>query len=245
MSNDVCNDACMVDRRVRRWQACAYCGSPRTGSDKDHVIPRCLFGKPQPNDLLVIPVCKDCNSRKSLDDDYLRDMLVLNWQASSQQARAAPFEKMQRSVRRNKSVVGRVAKKSGRLGAEFTPAGIYLGETIHFPLDTARVENIFTQIVRGLFYWVTREQYMAAYQFDVREVNPLYANEIADYVRSLGHNRLFIGDAQVFDSLFVIDTDDRFRTRWLLRFYTNIFITVFTDPTNTPIATGENNSGQG
>jgi hypothetical protein len=140
---------------------------------------------------------------------------------------------MQRSVRANKSVVGRVARAQGRWKAEYTPAGVYLGHVVNFPIDTERVDRLFARMVRGLYYWVTRERFSPPYTFDVRGLHPLYVDVVAEQLRGWGHNRLRIGDGAAFDSLFVIDGDDPFLSRWLLRFYGGVFVTVSTDPPET------------
>jgi 5-methylcytosine-specific restriction endonuclease McrA len=53
---------------------CTYCG--KTGAvTSDHPIPRSLFAKPRPV-LITVPSCQDCNNGFSLNDEYLRLVLV-------------------------------------------------------------------------------------------------------------------------------------------------------------------------
>ncbi len=61
---------------------CAYCGVKR-GLTKDHVIPKCLFKRPLPSNMITVPACSECNNAKSKDEDYLRDMLVIDHFTSS------------------------------------------------------------------------------------------------------------------------------------------------------------------
>ncbi len=55
-----------------RVGTCTFCGLKGYVTD-DHVPPRCLFSRPRPNNLVTVPACKDCNTRKSSkDDEYFR-----------------------------------------------------------------------------------------------------------------------------------------------------------------------------
>jgi len=60
---------------------CVYCGITAMLTT-EHVIPRCLFTEPRPDNMITVPVCKDCNGHKSSNDDYLRDFLVTDHRTS-------------------------------------------------------------------------------------------------------------------------------------------------------------------
>jgi hypothetical protein len=74
----------------------------------DHMVPRCLFPSPLPSDLVTVPVCASCNNEKSRDDDYLRDMLVIDIDNTHHpEAQALLKGKVIRSMRKNRSVIAR------------------------------------------------------------------------------------------------------------------------------------------
>src|SRR6188508_2078331 len=70
----------VAKRHHTKTGTCAYCGTIGPVTD-DHVIPRGMFGRPLPSYLPVVPACKDCNNDKSYFDDYLRTVLVYDWES--------------------------------------------------------------------------------------------------------------------------------------------------------------------
>ena len=58
-------------------KVCGYCGD-QPALTVDHVIPKSLFPRPLSKFMLTVPACKKCNEEKALDDDYLRDMMVID-----------------------------------------------------------------------------------------------------------------------------------------------------------------------
>lgn len=84
----------MVKKGKRKVKICVYCGQLKEVS-KDHVIPKCLFIKPYPLNLISVPACDECNNAKSQNDDYLRDILVTdNWVSKSPTAQQVFHQKM-------------------------------------------------------------------------------------------------------------------------------------------------------
>jgi hypothetical protein len=58
---------------------CVYCGLC-DGTTDDHVIQRGIFPPPLPNNMITVPVCDPCNGEKSGDDEFMRDMLLVDWE---------------------------------------------------------------------------------------------------------------------------------------------------------------------
>lgn len=53
----------------RQTAGCAYCG--RATQTRDHVPSKVLLDKPYPENLPVVPACRDCNESFSLDEEYV------------------------------------------------------------------------------------------------------------------------------------------------------------------------------
>ena len=48
---------------------CVYCG--RSSETRDHIPPRVFLDKPYPTNLPVVPSCKECNQKISIDEEYV------------------------------------------------------------------------------------------------------------------------------------------------------------------------------
>src|SRR4051812_32449628 len=93
----------------RRTGICAYCGESGNIT-RDHVIPRCLFPRPLPQDMLTVPACDSCNGRKSRHDDFLRDILVTDIAATESPVAQELFRvKVLSSHQQGKSLASRIA----------------------------------------------------------------------------------------------------------------------------------------
>jgi len=210
---------------------CVYCGEIKS-LEKEDVIPRCLFLKPRPNDLVKVPVCRDCNLGKSKNDDYLRDILVTDADTFNNTIAQAIFhEKTLSSVRQNSSLLARDAMSKGKSEAMYTPNGIYLGEGIGVPINGERIKNIFTQITRGLYFKSRQKRIPDEYVFEVSRVHPLTFNEVWKGLQQIGYNGPYKIGEGVFTCVYLYAAEDEFITKWWLWFYESICISVATDST--------------
>lgn len=60
-----------LDERLRG--RCAFCGGPP--DTRDHVPPKVFLDEPYPQELPVVEACNKCNTRASLDEEYLACLL--------------------------------------------------------------------------------------------------------------------------------------------------------------------------
>lgn len=131
---------------------CAYCGDVATTDD--HVVPRCIRLPGDP--AVTVPACNDCNRRKGLADDYLRDVLSVlveihhvpesrpmrdsAMRSAMRQGRMPPIKQMLMTFRREATINAR-------------------GELVRVDsVVTTRAERVresFLWIVRGLHWSLT------------------------------------------------------------------------------------------
>jgi len=206
---------------------CSYCGV-RDMDSRDHVVPKALFGKPTPQDIITVGVCTRCNHVKSRCDDYLRDCL-----ACDIHVRTNPIVKklrtgqIARSVMTNRSVLARQAVQYGRLLPMFTPLGLYAGQCVSFPTSTEPLAGALWFIVRGLYYHVSKTILPENYVYAMCPVQPEYGNySFEHFCNSVPPGQISIGKA-VFDAKFIIWSEDAFTTNWCLRFYETLVYYVF------------------
>src|SRR5438309_2111083 len=89
----------------RRTGECVYCGKIME-TTRDHVIPRCLFPPPLPENMITVQTCDPCNRAKSLDDGMLRDMLSTDIAARNSPVAAHLIDnKVISSVKQDKSFI--------------------------------------------------------------------------------------------------------------------------------------------
>lgn len=128
---------------------CAYCGE-RPGEEPDHVIPRSLFPKPRPNDMITVPACPECNRGFSVAEEEFRNYLGLHvglslgwpnplWDKSLRGFHHSP-NRHQEIVRSAKPVEIR------------TPSGLHLGNGMSIEWPTESHDAVLRKITRGLHY---------------------------------------------------------------------------------------------
>ena len=217
-------------RKKKPVGVCVYCGRTATLTKED-VIAKCLFPKPRPSDLVKVPACWPCNHAKSRNDDYLRDLLVSDVYVQQNPIAQTLFhQNMLSSVRQDSSVIARTAISKGRLEPVYTPGGIYLGDCISAPIDVERVNHIFSQIVRGLFFKVRQQRIPDDYIFDVRRYHPLEFYQVWGKLKQIGCHGPFRIGGEVFTCVFVDVVEDPFFTDWWLWFYDSVCVYVGTRP---------------
>jgi hypothetical protein len=184
--------------------------------------------------MVVVPACSTCNHRKkSLDDTYLRDMLVTDIHVADQPIVQELLEgKVRRAIDAGQSPIAHAAKSKGRLSPMHTKGGIYLGHYPSVPLDGPRVVRILSNIVRGLYYYIHHgERIPVDYRFEVQRLDPLQPAAPREIFASMNTKNVYsLGDGSVFCCAYIFAEEDAGITYWLLQFYNRIFCTVATEP---------------
>src|SRR5512142_2642153 len=69
----------MGESKSKRTITCPYCRRivPHRDSEKDHVPPKGLFGKPRPSNLITVRCCGDCHDAMSKGDEVLKAISVM------------------------------------------------------------------------------------------------------------------------------------------------------------------------
>ncbi len=115
---------------------CAYCGSAPEGAD--HVPSKALLDDPLPDDLPVVPACKQCNQGVSADEQYLACFLECVVSGSTDPERIVR-PKVARALRRSPALAAMIASTCTE------SAG---GQLIWTP-DMERVERVVLKLARG------------------------------------------------------------------------------------------------
>jgi len=216
-------------KRSKLQALCVYCGI-RVATTKDHVVPKCLFTRPLSSDMVTIPVCEICNLEKSKDEDYLRDMLVVDYSGSQHPVAQEIFKgKVLRSASKNRSEIVRTALRTARSAPLFTRAGIYVGNHPTFQIDRQRVTRMFSFIIRGLYYKVIKERLPDDFTFEVDRLDSSLAGQTFYVLKELGGNGPYTIGNGLFGCVFIYGAEDPSVTFWLLWFYNSVFFTAYTN----------------
>lgn len=215
----------VVEKKTKRKKKiCVYCGQFKEVSN-DHVIPKCLFIKPYPPNLVTVKACDDCNNAKSKNDDYLRDFLIADFVANqSPTANQLFHEKMLSSQRQGSSVIAREAVSKARLEPFYTKGGVYLGDFPSFSVDGERIKQIFETLVRGLYYDSQKKIFPNGYIFEMFRFFPWDFKDIEKGLSKLHLRQKILGD--VFGCAFTKAQEDEFTTLWYFWFYQRIAFSV-------------------
>lgn len=206
---------------------CVYCDL-REGTTEDHTVPNSVFPKPRPGNMVKVPACLPCNGDKSKDDDYLRDMLLVDWENEAHPMAQGELKgKLIRAIGRGQSHLIRDGRRTRRPTPVLSPVGLYLGTAPAIPIDQARINKMFERIVRGLYFEFSGGQRLPTdCTFEVGKVHPMRKEQTIRMFDRTGAGKYAIGDS--FDCAYVVAKDDSTVSIWLLQLF-NVFVLVTTN----------------
>lgn len=127
-----------------RWASfCAFCGDfPAT---RDHVPPKIFLDKPYPENLPVVGACLDCNTRASVNEEYVACLLEVASCGSVDPA-ALSRDKIARILRKKPSIATKLAS--------FLEGS---GELFISKEDKGRISAVLEKIASALWAFETGE----------------------------------------------------------------------------------------
>ncbi|HLC41441.1 MAG TPA: hypothetical protein VJO34_07405 [Methylomirabilota bacterium] len=214
-------------------KSCTYCDQP--GDTDDHVPPKLLFAKPRPR-LITVPACKACNQGASLDDEYLRLVLVLEDQAARHSEAQRVREAVMRSIEKPTKLAFRKALFSRiRYLQRRSPAGLYLGTVPGYRVDHNRLTRVIERTTRGLFlHHVGRRLPLECTvktftSMGLATSDPATIAIVRSVVRDTAVNPLLeVGRDQAFCYRFAIVVDQEDSSAWVFVLYKAISFISFT-----------------
>lgn len=213
-----------------RQGICTYCGSVSDVTD-DHVIPQCLFPGKIPTDVPRVWACQHCNGVvKSQLDTYLRDLLVTDMHSSRSPIAKQLYPKFERSAARNRSKLARDIIQKHQLVELHTPGGVYGGQAYTSQEVDAKLLDILSIYVRGLYAYYYHKPLSKDVEFDFLRA---YINkELNDIIRGLrnGGGIATVGDGKVFQCAYGHISDVPEADIWVLNFFERALFVVFVMP---------------
>jgi hypothetical protein len=188
---------------------CVYCGEQRELT-RDHIPPRCLFGKPRPADLVTVPSCVDCNSEVSKHDEYFRIAVTTGIDRER-----FPKENAD-SVRAINSLA-----RPASLGFARLLLQNYKPNPSRLTIDSDRIKIVLCRIARGLFYHQRDVRMPRVVAFDARLIDGSLkiSAEGRERINRLDENLATIGRGIFRYAFEPFEPPDPYGTVWLMRFY--------------------------
>jgi hypothetical protein len=215
----------------RRKGTCAYCGK-HCKITSDHVIPKALFPRPLPTQMVTVSACHDCNSKKSKHDDFLRDLLTTDIAGNQSPIANSIFrDKVLSSHRQRKSLLSRIALNEAKRVQIISKSNLYYGDCYAVTFDLARAVEMFSFIVRGLNYKLRGVVLPSDCEFKVNRLVDKDINKWRDFFLQNGRN-IFVVQEGIFWCEYQYADFDETPTFWMLTFYDRIFYRVITVPAN-------------
>lgn len=124
----------LSDERLRGF--CVYCGRP--SETRDHVPPRVFLDKPYPSNLPVVPACRKCNEKISIDEEYIACLMecVLSGPTSFE---SIEREKIARILQRKPKLVSRLDESRQ----------VLLDSNTWFIIEADRIRKVVIKLARG------------------------------------------------------------------------------------------------
>lgn len=128
----------------RKKVSCIQCGASLgiVDTNKDHVPSQCLLLRPLPENLPQVEICTSCNSRFSVDEEYLFLFLNCVLSGSTDPARQTD-ERVARALLRHRKLQARIEGSKS-----VCQAGGQNGRWIWQP-ETDRIESVVIKNARG------------------------------------------------------------------------------------------------
>jgi hypothetical protein len=223
-----------MKRKKRRYGLCAYCGENKEITD-DHIPPKNLFSKPRPSNLITVPSCLDCNRGMSKDDEYFRLNLVLRENVPQSPEGEQLFQSILRGFFRpeSKRFKNELFSRIGETELIIEP-NIYIGKSPAYDVDLNRLTNVTNRIIKGLFFYETKERVSDEYEvksFAVSGFQPSAYEKVKKIIDILiCRPAKYIGKKEIFTYWHFQAEDNPSITVWLLLFFKTTSFLGFTIP---------------
>lgn len=206
-------------------KCCAYCGNvPTDGLTRDHVVPRALWpAGERPQHPAIVPACSTCHDKCDREATYFRNCLVAMCDTDSHPMLAKLLKgPVVRSIARRPGVA-RDFFRNTALRERRSREGIIVGAGWTFDIDMARFNRIVEEIVRGLFYWKSKEHMPNTHEVGVFSGNGFWETSGFHSLLPKLEPPQGLGD-DVFTCRSQRDANDPYSTAWLLIFYQQVGI---------------------
>jgi len=199
-----------------------FCGIAIAPTDlsMEHFCPKCLWEKGhRPARTKTLPAHKKCNESFAEDNEYFRDVLVLEAgaQQNCQGARTVADGTIKRKIAERHGSL-RKAVNDLRPVPITTNSGVFVGVGPGYLIDMARVARVLKNVVRGVFYTVRKKPMPQDWLFWVENARNIHKETLERTVNDMVDWKCF-GDDVFLCRYRFLDRPDAVGIDCLMRFY--------------------------
>jgi len=202
-------------------KVCVYCATNESTAP-DHVIARKFFPEDQRGNLPQVPICDECNTRKSYFETYAETVLPFGY--SNVSAKDMLQTDVSKRLNKNLKLKRKLSQKIGRIWLE-SKSNIVLQKTV-VPVEREKLIQLFEMIIRGLYHYTFKTILPKDYFVEIYELN--YGNLILFYNMLLLEPNNFIqkelGNG-IFYYKYATSDEDQGISVWEMSFYNGMMIT--------------------
>ncbi len=216
---------------------CAYCRRIGVHVRKEHPVSKSMWPGPRPVGTVTVPGCADCESRFQKDEEYFRNIVVVQCDANDPLIRALLDGPVSRGWKKRPHTIHQVTKNPVRL-PRFNPERQMYEMAPAFELDWPRVERCVSKIVQGLYFHHLRHP--VPVDSPVTVVHEPNVSHFPQYKRTMAKmtTQRGFGD-DVFRYWFVQYERVSTVTAWRLLFYKTVPYFAVTIPETQPTGRSE------
>lgn len=147
-------------------ELCAYCGKDDSVEPltREHFVPRGLWDGERPSLTKTVPVHDSCNRKYSDDNEYFRDVLVMEAGAKKHpEVKKLHSGKIRRKMRRRIGSIKNTLKDLV-LVPVVTESGIFVGNAPAFRVDWDRMKRVVNNVMRGIYYTLEKTPLPSAWK---------------------------------------------------------------------------------
>ena len=198
---------------------CVFCGGDKSlgQMNKEHFVPKCLWANNRPAHTKTVPAHEKCNSALAMDNEYFRDVLVIEAGAGAhpevEKLRSGEFE---RKLRKKPGEISSLLANV-KLLPQVTPNGIYAGHSLAVRVDRERIDRVLYNVMRGVFYLVNREPMPLDWEWGISRQEEIPSDALLDIAEQMGPAWHTFGD-DVFACRYIFDYD-KGAMQCFMRFY--------------------------
>ena len=221
-----------MNTQQKREKLCPYCARIVDKLTRDHIVSRGLFVPPYPDNLPTVKVCEECNHTKGDNEDYLRDFLILDLEASgsaiAQTLKATTFTRAIVSQEHgNTSKIALAVATRGQLVELRTPGGIIRGQAIITRIEIDKIKAVLAAMVKGFYFKQFRQVLPPTHIIDAVRIEARLVPASWDSFTLQGGQRKNLGQVFSYQSL---SSEDKQLMTWQFLFYQSTLFQMATYP---------------
>lgn len=212
-----------------KGKICVYCAS-RESTSPDHVIAREFFPENRRTNLPKVPSCDVCNGKKSTLEHYATTLFPFG--SLHQSAKEMLKDTAPKRLAKNLKLKRELQSKMDRIWLK-SASGLIL-QTMTFPIKGDKLTQLFSMIIRGLYWhnWnsiIPSDYFVDIYTFNLRGLvffrDNILSKAPSHFIEEILSNGIFRYSCTRGD-------EDPYISAWEMSFYKGMMIT---GGTNEPI----------